>query len=175
MLVLARALVATFLVAGGVVLGAACGENSVQSLVTLSVPADRACPGGEVEPIHVDELIRVFREHDLEMFDDPECQDPDSARAASNAPTFGPNPRRADAFDEVKRTQGYVSCDLFASSIRPLQQPVKTVKYEGDEETGLAFGNVSCTIYPDNDSEQEQVERLRRAASDLARVVAQRQ
>lgn len=174
MLAQVRALVATCLVVAGVVLGAACGEKGMQSLETLEVPPDRACRGGEVEPIQVDELIRVFREHGLEMFDDPECQDTETEQEASNAPTFGPNPRRADAFDDVKRTQGNVSCDLLASPIVPLQ-PVKEGKYEGDEETRFAFGNVRCTIYPDQDSEQEQVERLRSAASDLARVVARRQ
>jgi hypothetical protein len=174
MLVLVRALGATCLVVVGVVLGGACGENSVQSLETLSVPADRACRGGEVEPVQVDELIRVFREHELEMFDDPECVGTEEERSASNAPKFGPNPRRADAFDDVMRSQGYVSCDLLASPVRPLQ-PVKVGKYEGDEETNVVFGNVRCTIYPDDDSEQEQVERLRRAASDLARAVARRQ
>ena len=174
MLVLVRALVATCLVVAGVVLGAACGENSVQSLETLSVPADRACRGGEVEPIQLAELIRVFREHDLQMFDDPECLRTDSERQASNAPQFGPNPRLADAFDDVTRAQGWVYCALYASPSNPLQ-PVKEGKYEGDEETHFAFGNAVCTIYPDNNSEQEQVERLRRAASDLARVVARRQ
>jgi hypothetical protein len=146
----------------------------VQSLETLSVPADRACRGGEVKPVQVDELIRVFREHDLEMFDDPECQGTEAERHASNAPKFGPNPRRADAFNDVKRAQGYVGCDLLYSAVRPLQ-PVREVKYEGDEETTFVFGNVRCTIYPDSHSEHEQLERLRVAASDLARVVARRQ
>jgi hypothetical protein len=117
----------------------------------------------------VDELIRVFRTHDLVMFDDPECLHADSERQASNAPTFGPNPRGADAFDDVVRAQGYVFCALLATANNPLQ-PVKEIKYDGDEETRFAFGNVRCVIYPDEGSEQEQLGRLRRAASDVARL-----
>jgi hypothetical protein len=106
------------------------------------------------------------------MFNDPECQGTEEEQSTSNAPKFGPNPRRAEAFDDVKQTQGYVSCDLLASPVRPLQ-PVGEGKYEDDEETDFVFGNVRCTIYPDPDSEREQVERLRSAAADLARRTAE--
>lgn len=175
-------LIATSLAVAGLLFGFACGDRTTagsptrssdsQILTVLPVPPDRACPGGETQPVQVDELIRVFRMHGLQMFDDPECIDPTSERHASNAPQFGPNPRRVDAFDDVKRAQGYVSCDLLASPVTPLQ-PVKENRYPDEEETSFSFGNVQCIIYPGDASEKEQLERLRRAASDLARATAE--
>jgi len=124
-LILLRTLIASCVLVAGVAIGVACGtQPGTQTLKTLPVPADRACPGGQTEPVEVEELVRVFKRHQLEMFDDSECPNPASARHASNAPKFGPNPRRADAFDEVVRNQGYVGCDLLAYPENPLQ-PVK--------------------------------------------------
>ncbi len=164
-------------------LGFACGttddpgtpkSSDSSSLEVRDVPPHLACAGGATSPVQVEEVIRVFRIHDLEMFDDPECSYTESERQASNAPFFGPNPRRGDAYDDVARAQGDIHCGLFAASSNPLR-PVKEIKYEGDKETRFLFGNVSCTIYPDSASEQEQVDRLRKAVSDLARRVGERE
>ena len=151
-----------------VLIGAGCSSSSEETVAPVPVPPDRACTGGETQPIQVSELVRVFRKHGLQMFDDPECGEVTIQRRASNAPQFGAGAPLSD-YDDVKQTQGYINCDLLALPVNPLQ-PVERIKYEGDEETQFRFGNVLCFIYPHPDSEREQVERLRRAAADLARV-----
>jgi hypothetical protein len=127
---LGRAFVA--LMAVGLLLAAACGGNPTsggqadpptaapKTLETLSVPAEDACPGGKTKPVQLEELIRVFRAHSIVMFDDPECLTTTTERQASNAPRFGANPRRGDAYDEVVATQGWIVCDLFAAPFQPL-------------------------------------------------------
>ena len=156
-----------------VLLVAACGGNPTsddeaqsptaasQTLETLSVPAEDACPAGKTKPVQIEALIRVFRAHGIVMFDDPECRTTNTERQASNAPKFGPNPRRGDAYDEVVSTQGWIFCGLFAAPFQPLE-PVERLRFEGDKETLVRFGAVQCIIYPDAASETS---RLRASAA----------
>jgi hypothetical protein len=156
-----------------VVLAAAAAlVSGCQSASEVAAPTPpNPCPGGAVSPIQIDDLIRVFRQHGLTMFNDPACASSTSERQASNEPIYGPGAQTGD-HDAITASQGSVYCLLDKTAVRPLL-PVTENKYPTDQETSFDAGNVTCLIYPESDeTENEQLERLRAAMNALAREVA---
>jgi hypothetical protein len=134
-------------------------------------PKNIACQGGAVDPVQVDDLVRVFRQHGLTMFNDPKCSVSTSERQASNLPIWGPDSQGLDR-ESIRADQGRVVCLFDATPSFPVL-PVIENGYPGDQETSFQFGNVDCLIYPaSNESEKEQLARLRTAANALARETA---
>jgi hypothetical protein len=130
-----------------------------------------ACHGEAVSPVQVDDLVRVFRQHGLTMFNDPQCLDSTSERQASNLPIWGPDSQGLDR-ETIRAEQGHVIC-LFAATAFHEVLPVTERKYPTDQETSFRFANVDCLIYPASDeSEKEQLARLKTAANALARETA---
>lgn len=143
----------------------ACGSDREERPSGAAPPADQACPGGAVEPIDVEEVIRVFRSQGISLFDDPLCARRTARRQAANLLLYGPN-ANVRKHDEIATREGDVTCLFDRAAHGPLGRVLET-RTTGEVETTFVLANVTCIIYPARSSERAQIARVRASMQKL--------